>query len=539
MLTRSTSGFKQLMAQPSARLVMGLGLWSVALFLGAVLGAIAVSDGGGEQDLYAGPTATTLPDAGLGTAPAPEGAVEQGLAEEAPTDAATGPEGASPAPVPGAPGAPSSAAPKPQPGATGASGAQQSPTATAAPAPAASATKHPCEPGADRTGVTQGSIRWALHAPVTFDGAPLNLAEDPIEGVGIYIRFLNERMGGVNGRKIEYQVFDDRYTVSGAAQAANAINGYNPFFVSGTLGVDQVAVIAAEARKRGIPYMAAGGSESRFRDICMFQIAASYDTHLEKLADFLAVEIKRAGSPYQGKTKVGVTALDSPYITPSVEAFQRRLASKGMQLVKVVTIQKPTEQTSYAAQIQQLKDSGAQIVVPAQDPISTSRMVQECVTQRCGWNWSFSNFAHESDTALSLMGGNWNGARGLAGGCYYLPGPNHNPYDPSKCGALNQAHDQWVAINGEDDWVKDGQGGASGYQIVHFWLKAMKDAGPDLTRQRLFAGMLAYDNYNDLVSSPISYRDKNNLAHGAEGMVVYQAGVDKYQQLTPGFVDGF
>ena len=530
MFTRSTEQLRNLIAQPTARVVMGLGLFSVALFMGAILGAIAVSDDGSTTLAADGniPTETTQ---GLG---APADATQPTVAgEQPPADlGAIDPGATTIVPQPGAP-APGAPAPKP----TTSSGGAPAPAPTAAPAP--TTTSHPCEPGADRTGVAAGSIRWALHAPVTFDGAPLNLAEDPLEGVGVYIRFLNERMGGVNGRKIDYQVFDDRYTVSGASQAAGAIVGYKPFFISGTLGVDQVAVIAAEARKRGIPYMAAGGSESRFKDICMFQISASYDTHLEKLADFLAVETKKTGSTYMGKTKVGVTALDSPYITPSVESFRARLSAKGLQLVKVVTIQKPTEQTSYAAQIQQLKDSGAEIVVPAQDPISTSRMVQECVTQRCGWLWSFSNFAHESDTALSLMGGNWNGALGLSGGCYYQPGPNHDPFDPSKCGALNQAHEQWVAMNGEDDWAKDGQGGSAGYQIVHFWLKALKDAGPDLTRQRFFAGLLAYDNYNDLVSSPISYRDKGNLAHGAEGMVVFKAGVDKYQQLTPGFVDGF
>jgi hypothetical protein len=84
VVTRSTSSFKQLMAHPSARLVMGLGLSSVALFLGAVLGAIAVSDDGGVQDLYAGPTGTTMPEAGLGATPAPESGIEQAPAEEAP-----------------------------------------------------------------------------------------------------------------------------------------------------------------------------------------------------------------------------------------------------------------------------------------------------------------------------------------------------------------------------------------------------------------------------------------------------------------------
>ena len=404
----------------------------------------------------------------------------------------------------------------------------------------------PSAPGADRTGVTQGEIKWALHAPVTFDGAPLNLAEDPLEGVKNYVTFLNNN-GGVNGRKINYQVFDDRYTVDGGQQAANAaINDFKPFFVSGTLGVDQIAQVAAEARKRNAPYLAAGGTESEFKDIGMFQIAASYDTHLEKLADFLAVETKRQGSIYFGLKKVGVSALDSPYIEPSVNrSFKNALERNGLELAKVVTVKKPTEQTSYATEISQLKSAGVEIFVPAQDPITTSREVQECASQRCTWKYTASNFAHESDTALTLMGGAWVGVRALAGGCYYLA-PTAN--DSAQCGAMKQAHEEWVAVSSESEWRKDGSGGASGYQIVHIWLKALKDAGPDPTREKFKAALLTYDNYSDLVSGPITYKGSANLTHGATKMVVLEGtanpGADSgntgtWRQVTPGFVDSF
>ena len=101
------------------------------------------------------------------------------------------------------------------------------------------------------------------------------------------------------------------------------------------------------------------------------------------------------------------------------------------------------------------------------------------------------------------------------------------------------AHEQWVAINGEDDWKKDGSGGAAGYQIVHFWLKALRDSGTDVSREGFVARLLTYENYNDLVSGPISFRTSKNLAHGAEAMVPLQAGLEKYSQLTPGFVNSF
>ena len=419
------------------------------------------------------------------------------------------------------------------PGTTGPSG----PGTSAAPKPGA--TPAPSGPG-NRTGVSPTAIKWGMHAPVTFDGAPLNLAEDPIEGTRIYTDVLNSK-GGIHGRKIELQIADDRYTVAGGRGAANQlINDYKAFFVSGTLGVDQIFQVAAEARKQGVPYIAGGGSESSFKDIKMFQVAGSYDTHLELLAKFLGAESRKpAGqSIYSGLTKVGVSMLDSPYIAPSVEvSFRRALKEHGLELVAVVKVQKPTEQTSYASQLQALRSAGTQIFVPAQDPITTSRMVQECVSQQCQWEYSASNFANESNTALQLMGKQWIGVKALAGGCYYI---HPNEGNPALCGQMKRAHDEWVGHSGQAEWEKDGQGGVAGYQLVHIWTKAMQDAGPDPTRERLTAALLAYNGYDNLVTSPITYAGSENLAHGYDRVVIYEAqSNDQWKQLGPGFTDQF
>lgn len=502
---------RKMQERPSLQLVLALGGAMVVLLLAAVVGLIKVS---GSEDQELTTSATTIVEGD----------------DLTPGDAVSGSD--------------STLAGGTDAGPSGTIDAGGKVPTTAKPSGTGPTTRVTTSSGAgsaagDRTGVSKTTIRWGVHAPVTFDGAPLNLAEDPIEGIGVYIKYLNDT-GGVNGRKIEYKISDDRYTVEGGKTAANdLVNDYKPFFVSGTLGVDQIYQVAAEARKRKVPYIAGGGSESSFKDIGMFQVSSSYDTHLIKLAEFLAKESAKtpAQSPYSGLKKVGVSSLDSPYIAPSVESFRKALASNGLSLVKVVKVQKPTEQTSYATQIQQLKDAGTEIFVPTQDPITTSRVVQECLSQRCQWKYAFSNFAHESDTALTLMGGTWTGVRGLAGGCYYI---HPNEGDPAKCGQLKAAHEQWVKVNGEDDWVKDGQGGTAGYQLTHIWLKALKDAGTDPTREKFTAALLTYQGYADLVSGPITYKGSSNLSHGYETMVVYEGGGDqKWKQLTPGFVSSF
>lgn len=505
----------------TALLVLG-GLTAL-LLVAAVIGAFAVGDD--EETLATGPTAGERQDAdGDGEADGDDPTGVDG------SSVSTLPDGS---PDPNAPGGGDGGDAGPTGGDGGGGGDGQT-------APAPGPGEAPSQPGATRVGVSAKAVKWGLHAPKTFDGAPLNLAEDPLEGVDIYIKALNAA-GGIHGRKIEYRVEDDRYTVRGGKAAADAlVNDYKPFHVSGTLGVDQIYQVATEAKKRGVPYMAGGGSESVFKDIGMFQTLGSYDTHLEKLADFLGKETKKkpGESIYAGRTKVGVSELDSPYIAPSVETFKRALERNGLQLVVRVKVRKPTEQTTYAQEISELKK--ADIVVPAQDPITTSRQVAECRAQACQFVWSFSNFAHESDVALDLMGGGWTGVRGLATGCYYL-NAGKDPYQKiENCGMLNRAHEQWVQINGEDDWRKDGQGGLAGYQFVHFWTKALTDIGNDPTREKFVSALLNYDRYNNLIGSPITFKGSSNLSHGAEAFVVYEGGSDrKYKQLTPGFVSSF
>ncbi|HUR49116.1 MAG TPA: ABC transporter substrate-binding protein [Acidimicrobiales bacterium] len=509
--------FRRMQDRPTLPMILGVGAATLSLLLASIVGAIYVSsqtpdselavqkedDSFGGLDLDAG---EVLPDGSVvqadGTIVAPDGTVKT-----ADGTIISGPTGTAPA------GPGTSAAPRPGPAA-------------------------PEGPG-NRTGVSPTAIKWGLHAPVTFDGQPVNLAEDPLEGAKIYTDTLNAR-GGIHGRKIEMRVADDRYTVPGGRQAANdLINDYKAFFVSGTLGVDQVYQVAAEARKQGVPYIAGGGSESVFKDIKMFQVAGSYDTHLELLAEYLGVESRKAPgqSRYAGLKKVGVSMLDSPYIHPAVDVtFRRALKEHGLELVAIVKVQKPTEQTSYASQIQTLVDAGTQIFVPAQDPITTGREVAECRAQRCPWTYSFSNFAHEGNTALQLMAGDWVGVRGLAGGCYYIHPSEGNP---GLCGQLKRAHEEWVAHSGQSDWEKDGQGGTAGYQLVHIWTKALQDAGPDPTRERLVAALNSYRGYDNLVSSPISFAGSSNLSHGYDKVVIYEAGPTSYSQVNPGFTDQF
>jgi ABC-type branched-subunit amino acid transport system substrate-binding protein len=421
----------------------------------------------------------------------------------------------------------------------------------------------PSVAGATRVGVSNTTIKWGLHAPKTLQGVPWGLADDVLKGVRIYLNQVNQQK--VNGRTIVEYFADDRYDAnSGAAAGDTLITDDKVFFAQGTLGVDQVAQVAKKARASSpapTPYMAAGGAEVKFKDIGMFQISGSYDTHLAALIHFLDAEVDKPvcpksgaqftpgcpldKSPYGGilapgkKVRIGVSALNSEYIKPAVDTLKAAVAaSRNLTMGPVVTVEKPEggTQTTYTNQVLTLAN-GSDIVVPAQDPLSTAGEARECQAQAatCHFLWTMSDFAHDGDVDLALMNGSWTGLRGLSSGCYYL-----NLTTPN-CSKLSVAHTVWVngtdpnVDNGggdkgdgskqtESTWNSNGQSGVAGYQIVHFWLKALTDAGTDPTREKLTAALNSYSGYDDLITTPLSFLNSPNKAHGINGFAIYQAG---------------
>jgi hypothetical protein len=238
-------------------------------------------------------------------------------------------------------------------------------------------------------------------------------------------------------------------------------------------------------------------------------------------------------------------------------------------------IQKPTDQTTYQPELLDFRNAyggkGVNLIVPLHDPVSTSRMVAENKAYNNPTykpKWTFSNFAHDGDTELALMQGEWTGVRGISQACYYLPVRSPNAYNPNLCAKMGESHRQFISLgsvtfdqntdtnNGSDasykynesnsdntGWVADGSGAASGYQVVYFWYGAMKSIGTDPTREKFLAALNNYDNYSDLITGPLTFKNSPNVMIGQKKFVLYEGGSDlHYKQvtsITPGLVDHF
>lgn len=519
---------RQLRGRPGAVAALATGVAVVWLVLAGIVGAIVVSDEG-SVDLTAGDDDTSFLDsAGSGGGDDPTGGTDGGISSTTATTPGTGTDG-QPAPE----AAPGTSAPADQGGEAGGQGGAPAPDQGGAAAPQDGGGGDGLPPGGDSTGVTADTIKIGIHAPITFSGVPLNLAEDPIKGIQTYAEFINQN-GGINGRKLALDIQDDRFDSEGARRSANTlINDNKNFMVSGTLGIDQIAIVANEAAKRGVPYTAAGGNETQPIP-GMFQLSANYTTHVQQLADYMAIDPK-----YQGK-RVGILVSDSEFIRPVADQFKARLEANGNPVSTIVANQKPAQNPDYNGYILQFTRTNTEVVVPLTDPLTTQQIVQRCAAgAACGWTYSFSNFAHESDTALTLMAPTWGQqrVRGLAAGCYYLA-PQVD--DKAKCANMAVARDQYVAARGQAAWEDEGSGASAGYQLIALIKGALALPGSELTRERFTAALRTYQGYDDLVTGPITFAGSDNTMRGATKMAVYEAQTNNtYKMISDGLLGGF
>jgi ABC-type branched-subunit amino acid transport system substrate-binding protein len=509
--------------------ILGIGGLTAVLLIAAVVGALTVGDDKKPTDTNVAAGATTTTAATLETvAPGSETTVPG-----AETTAAGAPA------QPGTTAKPGAKTTTTKPGAAGG----VTPNVTEKPPAAGEA---PLPKGGSTVGVTDKAIKYGVHIPLTFNKAPVPLGGPVARGIVAYKDYLNAN-GGINGRALDLVIRDDEFTTDGAATAGKAlINDDKVFFIAGTLGVDQIATVADQANKAGVPYFAGGGNEPQFKNLNVHQILSTYDTHVIKLAQFMGKE-----PMYKGK-KVGVIVSDTPLINPSVpNIFRDELKKNGMELVAVEKVQKPEFQnaTGYGTIILNFNSKGVEVVVPLTDPINTSGLVRECQTQGCKWTYSFSDFAHDGETALTLFADKWGElkVKGLSGGCY-ANAPAAQINDPAKCGSMGIAKTQFEKVKGAGSWTATqsdeygasaGYNSAAGYQWIGFWSKAMKDLGTEVSRERLVASVNRYEGYADLITGPITYKN-GAIAHGADKMTVYEAQTgNKYKMVTDGFVDGF
>lgn len=238
-------------------------------------------------------------------------------------------------------------------------------------------------PDEDTVGITADEIRLCAHAALTY-GAAFNTSADDLN---VYWTALNAA-GGIHGRKVRMYYENDNYTPTDAIKAATACKEkYNPFFLIGGIGFDQIPAVREWAEQNRMLYVhhtaTVQGSEGK-----RFSYTGLPTT--EKVGEMFA---ELALWRFAGK-KVGIVKRQSENWEPGVVGFKRVAAARGIEIV----LERPVPQNkgTYLQDILELRNAGAQVVWVWLNALETVQFIKQSKAQ--GYSPQFMVFPFTLET---------------------------------------------------------------------------------------------------------------------------------------------
>ena len=177
-------------------------------------------------------------------------------------------------------------------------------------------------PAEDTLGLTPTSLRLCGHAALTY----ANAFDAKPEDLGVFWTALNDEKGGVHGRKVSLDLYDDAYDPVKAREAAEKCIATKPFLMEGGIGFDQIPAVRNVAEQHHTLYLyhtatvkGSAGLRYSFTEL----------PTVERMGEGFA---QLARDKYQGR-RIGIVKRDSVNWEPGVSAFKKIAKSYGLNVV--------------------------------------------------------------------------------------------------------------------------------------------------------------------------------------------------------------
>ncbi len=329
-------------------------------------------------------------------------------------------------------------------------------------------------------GVTKDEVVLGMHADLS--GVAASFSVGVVNSSRMRIDEINEA-GGINGRKLRLVVEDTGYQVPRAVQAANKlINRDGVFAMIGNLGTPQNNAVLPEQLKAGVPNifpMSWADSMSKPFNPLKFAIYAPYSDQIRGAIKYM-VEKK-------GKKTVCAMHQDTDFGTEVFNGAKAQLDAMGMKFAEVTT-HKPTDQ-DFTAQLTKLRAANCDLI--AMGTIVRDTVIPYSAARKMGWDVDMIGTSASYDLSISGMQGGTTEGYYTAG---FFDAPNPEGARPAAAA--------WIARYKSRYNIEPTIQAALGQVIIDLTVKAIENAGPDLTTQSLVAGMEKIRNYQDIFGGP-------------------------------------
>ncbi len=325
-------------------------------------------------------------------------------------------------------------------------------------------------------GVTDTVIRIGQWGPQTGPAAPWGAVA---RGTGVYFQMINDE-GGINGRKIEYHMFDDAYnpakTMAGVKELQEGVGIFG--WASG-VGTACGLAVKDYLMERKIPWVGPAAGSLHWispPQKYLFAVYPLYYTEARVLSNYAVTKL--------AKKRIAIVYQNDDYGINGMQGAEYELAKHGLKLVASVPVE--ISDTDMKPHVMQLRKAEADVVLLWVTPGHAVRILGTAAAMQYQPQWMSTSTCSDFALMMNISKGLWKGV--------IVTNFAELPDSPSPLmQKYKKAFDKYAAKG--ERW---GVFFYAGFGFVEPMVEGLKRCGRDLTRERFVKEMEGIKNFKGI-----------------------------------------
>jgi branched-chain amino acid transport system substrate-binding protein len=325
-------------------------------------------------------------------------------------------------------------------------------------------------------GVTDTVIRIGQWGPQTGPAAPWGAVA---RGTGVYFQMINEE-GGINGRKIEYHMFDDAYnpakTMAGVKELQEGVGIFG--WASG-VGTACGLAVKDYLMERKIPWVGPAAGSLHWISPPQKYLFAVYPLYYSEARILCNYAVRNLG-----KKRIAIVYQNDDYGINGMQGAEYELAKHGLKLVASVPVE--IADTDMKPHVMQLRKAEAEVVLLWVTPVHAVRILGTAAAMQYQPQWMSTSTCSDFPLMMNISKGLWKGV--IVTNFSELPDSQSPLMQKYK-----KAFDKYAAKG--ERW---GVFFYAGIGFVEPMVEGLKRCGRDLTRERFVKEMEGIKNFKGI-----------------------------------------
>jgi len=351
--------------------------------------------------------------------------------------------------------------------------------------------KKPEPPPAPKVpGVSDTEIVIGTTSPQT---GPAALWGSVARGTACYFDMINEA-GGINGRKLKLEIRDDGYQPARTVAATKElVEQVGVFAMTGGIGTATGLAVKDYLAEKKVPWVGQGTGSTKMTDPMAHNLFAMFPTYNDEahlLVKYITENLK--------KKKIAFFYQNDDYGKEALEGARKALEAKKLKLAAEVSVE--VTDTDLASHVMKLKKAKPQVVILWLMPKHAAITMGTAAKLKFKPQWITGSTLSDAAFMHKITKGAWEGVH--FDSFFELPDSEHPLIAKYKA-----AYDKFaLKRNDKELWSTFF---IAGFLFAEPLVEAIKNAGPELTREKVIAELEKLDKWGGGLHSAVTFGKDN------------------------------